>query len=36
VDALLTDWHGQGPAVLPGGRRVARRRGSVFIESLSG
>jgi tRNA(Ile)-lysidine synthase len=36
VDALVVDWHGQGPAVLPGGRRVARRAGSVFIEPLRG
>ncbi|HEU4347994.1 MAG TPA: tRNA lysidine(34) synthetase TilS [Actinoplanes sp.] len=25
MDALVTDWHGQGPASLPGGLRVARR-----------
>jgi tRNA(Ile)-lysidine synthase len=24
VDALLTDWHGQGPSALPGGWRVTR------------
>lgn len=25
VDALVTDWHGQGPVDLPGGHRVTRR-----------
>ena len=24
LDALITDWHGQGPVHLPGGIRVAR------------
>jgi tRNA(Ile)-lysidine synthase len=27
LDALITDWHGQGPVHLPGGIRVARVRG---------
>ncbi|MFG1605839.1 tRNA lysidine(34) synthetase TilS [Actinoplanes sp. NPDC049265] len=27
MDALITDWHGQGPAALPGGVLVARREG---------
>jgi tRNA(Ile)-lysidine synthase len=27
LDALVTDWHGQGAAHLPGGIRVARERG---------
>ncbi|MBM0235068.1 tRNA lysidine(34) synthetase TilS [Micromonospora sp. STR1_7] len=27
LDALVTDWHGQGPADLPGGVRVLRRAG---------
>jgi tRNA(Ile)-lysidine synthase len=25
LDALVTDWHGQGPVALPGGHRVARQ-----------
>jgi tRNA(Ile)-lysidine synthase len=27
MDALITDWHGQGPAALPGGVLVGRREG---------
>lgn len=27
LDALITEWHGQGPVDLPGGVRVARRSG---------
>jgi tRNA(Ile)-lysidine synthase len=27
VDALLTNWHGQGPVALPGGDRVSREAG---------
>jgi tRNA(Ile)-lysidine synthase len=27
LDALITDWHGQGPTALPGGVLVARREG---------
>jgi len=30
LDALVTDWHGQGPAHLPGGIRVARERGRLI------
>jgi tRNA(Ile)-lysidine synthase len=30
LDALLTDWHGQGPVALPGGVRVARRGERVY------
>jgi len=29
LDALITDWHGQGPAHLPGGIVVARERGAL-------
>ena len=29
LDALITDWHGQGPVDLPGGVRVARRSGKL-------
>jgi tRNA(Ile)-lysidine synthase len=29
LDALVTDWHGQGPVYLPGGIRVARVRGQL-------
>lgn len=29
VDALITDWHGQGPVDLPGGRRVRRESGKL-------
>jgi len=29
LDALITDWHGQGPVHLPGGIRVARVRGQL-------
>jgi tRNA(Ile)-lysidine synthase len=27
LDALIVDWHGQGPVALPGGLKVVRRRG---------
>jgi tRNA(Ile)-lysidine synthase len=27
LDALVTDWHGQGPVALPGGIQVTRRDG---------
>jgi tRNA(Ile)-lysidine synthase len=33
VDALLTDWHGQGPVDLPGGVRAGRRGDLVWIGS---
>ena len=29
LDALVTDWHGQGPAALPGGILVGRRAGDL-------
>jgi tRNA(Ile)-lysidine synthase len=29
LDALVTDWHGQGPTMLPGGIAVARRAGQL-------
>lgn len=29
LDALITDWHGQGPVHLPGGIEVARRDGAL-------
>ncbi len=31
VDALVSDYHGQGPAYLPGGRRVARSRETINL-----
>jgi len=31
LDALVTDWHGQGPVALPGGLRVGRRAGSLSV-----
>lgn len=31
MDALVTNWHGQGPVSLPGGRQVARRDGAVSV-----
>jgi len=35
VDALITDWHGQGPLDLPGGIRVSRASGRLEIERPS-
>jgi len=32
IDALVADWHGQGPVVLPGGVRARRRGGRVWLE----
>lgn len=32
LDALVTDWHGQGPVSLPGGIRVIRREGVLAPE----
>jgi tRNA(Ile)-lysidine synthase len=29
LDALVADWHGQGPVDLPGGVRVVRRSGKL-------
>jgi tRNA(Ile)-lysidine synthase len=34
LDALITDWHGQGPTTLPGGITVARRSG--YLVRVSG
>ena len=31
LDALITDWHGQGPVDLPGGVRVARASGKLVV-----
>ncbi|GGC04884.1 tRNA lysidine(34) synthetase TilS [Cellulomonas carbonis] len=31
VDALVTDWHGQGAVALPGGRRAARSCGRLAV-----
>jgi tRNA(Ile)-lysidine synthase len=31
VDALLTDWHGQGAVSLPGGRSAVRRYGRLYL-----
>ena len=33
LDALVTDWHGQGPVHLPGGATVARRAGRLVRQS---
>ncbi len=32
LDALVTGWHGQGPAALPGGVRVGRRAGRLVAD----
>jgi tRNA(Ile)-lysidine synthase len=29
LDALVTDWHGQGPVALPGAIEVVRRNGAL-------
>jgi len=34
IDALITQWHGQGPVSLPGGRRAARRCGRLYVPDL--
>jgi tRNA(Ile)-lysidine synthase len=34
LDALVTDWHGQGPTMLPGGIAVARRAGDLVRVDL--
>jgi tRNA(Ile)-lysidine synthase len=31
VDALITDWHGQGDVALPGGRTASRRYGKLTV-----
>ncbi|HEY6748786.1 MAG TPA: tRNA lysidine(34) synthetase [Mycobacteriales bacterium] len=35
LDALLTDWHGQGPVSLPSGRRVSRSSGMLRLDRSS-
>jgi tRNA(Ile)-lysidine synthase len=34
LDALVTDWHGQGPTSLPGGIVVGRRSGALVRVTL--
>jgi tRNA(Ile)-lysidine synthase len=34
LDALVTDWHGQGPVALPGGIGVGRRAGDLVPADL--
>lgn len=36
LDALVTDWHGQGPTDLPGGVGAQRRHGTIRFETLGG
>lgn len=36
VEALVTDWHGQGPVALPGRWRASRRAGAVHLEVAPG
>ena len=31
IEALVTDWHGQGPVALPGGRTASRRYGKLYL-----
>jgi tRNA(Ile)-lysidine synthase len=31
IEALVTDWHGQGPVSLPGGRSAGRRYGKLYV-----
>jgi len=31
IEALVTDWHGQGPVSLPGARCAARRYGKLYV-----
>lgn len=35
LDALVSDWHGQGPVALPGGIRVRRRAGVLMAHHLA-
>ncbi|MEO6886601.1 MAG: tRNA lysidine(34) synthetase TilS [Jatrophihabitantaceae bacterium] len=35
VDALITDWHGQGPVDLPGGRRASRASGKLTMTPMT-
>jgi tRNA(Ile)-lysidine synthetase-like protein len=32
IDALVTDWHGQGGVALPGGDRVVRASGRIWVD----
>jgi len=36
LDALVTNWHGQGPVSLPGGIPVARREGALIVTRAIG
>ncbi|WP_229400897.1 tRNA lysidine(34) synthetase TilS [Micromonospora okii] len=36
LDAMVTDWHGQGEVHLPGGLRVARRVGRLTVAARAG
>jgi len=31
IEALVTDWHGQGPVSLPGGQSASRRYGKLYV-----
>jgi tRNA(Ile)-lysidine synthase len=31
IEALVTDWHGQGSVSLPGGERASRRYGKLYV-----
>ncbi|HEY5455666.1 MAG TPA: tRNA lysidine(34) synthetase TilS [Acidothermaceae bacterium] len=33
MEALVTDWHGQGPVSLPGGQSASRRYGKLYVGS---
>lgn len=35
MDALITDWHGQGPVHLPGGVRAWREKGQLHVQGES-
>jgi tRNA(Ile)-lysidine synthase len=35
LDALVTDWHGQGPTQLPGGVSVRRAAGVLLTDNRS-
>ncbi len=34
VERLVTDWRGQGPVALPGGRQATRRYGRLYLRSV--
>jgi tRNA(Ile)-lysidine synthase len=36
VEALVTDWHGQGAVSLPGGRTAVRRYGRLYLRGADG